>query len=184
MIIVAVNAVGGLIIGMGQRGMSLDEALGVYTVLTVGDGLVTQLPSVLTATAAAVVATRVATPDTPRLGQAIFAQLLGDGRAGTVTGLSCVTRPDARTAHPPPLARWRCRYHGVFHVGPGREHAGPAWMATPARGRPGRHVFIPLRPMLLLNTKAKRSSSVPGGSCPTNTGSPCPTSTTAPMLTT
>ena len=87
MIIVAVNAVGGLIIGMGQRGMSLDEALGVYTVLTVGDGLVTQLPSVLTATAAAVVATRVATPDTPRLGQAIFAQLLGDGRAGTVTGL-------------------------------------------------------------------------------------------------
>ena len=60
--IVGVNVIGGLAIGMGQQGMDAATALSVYARLTIGDGLVTQIPAVLTATAAAWIVTRVATP--------------------------------------------------------------------------------------------------------------------------
>ncbi len=78
--IVAINAIAGVAIGMGQRGLSLGDAVQLYTTLTVGDGLVTQLPAVLTATAAALVATRTASPDPRGLGTALARQLAADGR--------------------------------------------------------------------------------------------------------
>lgn len=62
--IVGVNIVGGLLIGL-RRGLGLGEALSTYTVLTVGDGLVSQVPAVLSTAAAAVLATRLASPERP-----------------------------------------------------------------------------------------------------------------------
>ncbi|PCK03400.1 MAG: flagellar biosynthesis protein FlhA [Alteromonadaceae bacterium] len=71
-IIVIIDIIGGLIIGMVQRGMSWGEALHRYTLLTVGDGIVTQVPSLIIAVATGIIITRAAT-DT-RLAQEITMQ--------------------------------------------------------------------------------------------------------------
>jgi len=60
LIIMLVNIVGGLIVGVGQNGMPLMDALRTYTVLTVGDGLVGQVPALIVSTAAAMIVTRAA----------------------------------------------------------------------------------------------------------------------------
>lgn len=52
LIIVAINVIGGMLIGMLQRDMSFGDAASVYTTLTVGDGLVSQIPALLVSTAA------------------------------------------------------------------------------------------------------------------------------------
>jgi flagellar biosynthesis protein FlhA len=56
--ITVINIVGGLILGVGQYGMSFSEAVNVFTKLTIGDGLVSQLPAVLISLAAALLVTR------------------------------------------------------------------------------------------------------------------------------
>jgi flagellar biosynthesis protein FlhA len=55
-----VNILGGFVIGVAQRGLSFADALHTYTLLTVGDGLVTQIPALVVATAAGMVVTRSA----------------------------------------------------------------------------------------------------------------------------
>lgn len=60
MIIILVNVVGGFIIGMVQLDLTLQEALARYTLLTIGDGLVTQIPALVISTAAGMVVTRSA----------------------------------------------------------------------------------------------------------------------------
>jgi len=57
-IITLVNIIGGLAIGVIQRGMPVGEALETYTILTIGDGLVTQLPALLVSTATGILVTR------------------------------------------------------------------------------------------------------------------------------
>ncbi|MCL4510599.1 MAG: flagellar biosynthesis protein FlhA [Bacteroidetes bacterium] len=59
-IIILVNVVGGFIIGMVQLDLSFQEALARYTLLTIGDGLVTQIPALVISTAAGMVVTRSA----------------------------------------------------------------------------------------------------------------------------
>lgn len=59
-IIIIINIVGGLIIGMVQRGMTLSEAVSIYTILTIGDGLVVQIPALLISTATGIVVTKSA----------------------------------------------------------------------------------------------------------------------------
>ncbi|WP_078391486.1 flagellar biosynthesis protein FlhA [Shouchella patagoniensis] len=59
-IIVIINLVFGLIIGMMQKGMDLTTAASTYTLLTVGDGLVTQIPALLISTATGVIVTKAA----------------------------------------------------------------------------------------------------------------------------
>ena len=58
LIITAVNFFGGMIIGMVQGGMSFSEVLSVYSIATVGDGLVSQIPALLISTATGMVVTR------------------------------------------------------------------------------------------------------------------------------
>ena len=58
MIILLVNLVGGVAVGLLQHNMGLDEALGRYALLTVGDGLVTQIPALIISTAAGIVVSR------------------------------------------------------------------------------------------------------------------------------
>ncbi len=60
LLINAINILGGFIIGVAQKGMSFTDALHNYTILTIGDGLVSQIPALLIATAAGLVVTRSA----------------------------------------------------------------------------------------------------------------------------
>jgi flagellar biosynthesis protein FlhA len=60
LLINGINIVGGFIIGVAQKGMSFTEALQHYTILTIGDGLVSQIPALLISTAAGMVVTRSA----------------------------------------------------------------------------------------------------------------------------
>ncbi len=60
MIIVAVNIIGGFIIGMAQQGLDFNTSLTTYTTLSVGDGLVSQIPALLLSTATGLIVTRSA----------------------------------------------------------------------------------------------------------------------------
>lgn len=87
LIIVGVNLIGGIAIGVAQRGLSFSQAVSMYSVLTVGDGLVSQIPSLLISVAAGIVVTRVAGPGaSSSTGQDVTRQLFSDWRAGVVAG--------------------------------------------------------------------------------------------------
>lgn len=60
LIITVINIIGGLSIGVLQRGLPLEKALGLYSLLTVGDGLVSQVPALLFSTATGIIVTRAA----------------------------------------------------------------------------------------------------------------------------
>jgi type III secretion protein V len=80
-VVVLVNLVGGLAIGTMQQGKALGEAAELYSLLTVGDGLVAQIPALLVSVAAGVVVTRVVSNDDRDLGADIAGQLFSDPRA-------------------------------------------------------------------------------------------------------
>ena len=82
LLIAAINLLGGLAIGVLQRGLGAEVALKRYGLLTIGDGLVTQIPSLILATAAGILVTRVASeaPERP-LGTELASQLFGQPRA-------------------------------------------------------------------------------------------------------
>jgi flagellar biosynthesis protein FlhA len=74
-LITAINIIAGLLIGTLQQGVALSEAVKTYTILTVGDGLVTMIPSLLVSVAGGMVLTRASSAGA--LGAEIGAQLLG-----------------------------------------------------------------------------------------------------------
>ncbi|WP_407920245.1 flagellar biosynthesis protein FlhA [Halopseudomonas litoralis] len=63
LLILFINVIGGLAIGMAQHGLGFAEAGEIYVLLTIGDGLVAQIPSLLLSTAAAIMVTRVSTSE-------------------------------------------------------------------------------------------------------------------------
>jgi flagellar biosynthesis protein FlhA len=81
-LITAINLIGGLLLGLAN-GMTLADAAETFSILSVGDALVSQLPALLVSTAAGVVVTRSATGD--QLGRALRQQLLGSRRAVAAT---------------------------------------------------------------------------------------------------
>jgi len=82
-LITGVNIVGGLIIGLVQLRLELLDALTTYTLLTIGDGLVTQIPALIVSTAAGIVVTRAASEtDLPG---ALTGQFSGHHRALAIT---------------------------------------------------------------------------------------------------
>lgn len=83
-IIIFVNIIGGLSVGVGQNGMDFSTALTVYTILTVGDGLVSQIPALLIAISAGFIVTRV-NGDSDNMGQNIMSQLLSNSFVIIVT---------------------------------------------------------------------------------------------------
>ncbi|WP_312368429.1 flagellar biosynthesis protein FlhA [Stenotrophomonas sp.] len=78
-IIILINIVGGLAIGIAQMGMPWTEAVQRFTLLTVGDGIVTQIPSLVIAVATGIIITRAAAD--ARLGTEIPRQILSSPRA-------------------------------------------------------------------------------------------------------
>ena len=80
-VIVAVNLIGGLAIGVMQQGLDLSAATHKYSILTIGEGLVAQIPALLGAMAAGLIVTRTTDEDDPsNLGQTIQRQLSGNPR--------------------------------------------------------------------------------------------------------
>ena len=79
LIITSINILGGFVIGVLQKGMPLGDAVHTYTLLTVGDGLVSQIPALILSTSAGIVVTRAASEE--NLGHDISHQLLGKPRA-------------------------------------------------------------------------------------------------------
>lgn len=84
LLILFINILGGFAIGVGSHSLSFSEAAHNYTLLTIGDGLVAQIPSLLLSMATAVIVTRVSKPQD--MGQMIGKQMFGDQRALYVTG--------------------------------------------------------------------------------------------------
>ncbi|WP_274425120.1 type III secretion system export apparatus subunit SctV [Chelativorans sp. YIM 93263] len=83
-LIILVNLIGGFAVGTLQRGMSLGDAMQTYSLLTVGDGLVAQIPALLISVASGTMITRVTgAEDQGDLGRQITGQLLRDARTLT-----------------------------------------------------------------------------------------------------
>ena len=81
LLITIVNIVAGLVVGVTQHGLSLPDAASKYTLFTVGDGLVSQIPALLVAVAAGIAVTRVGDRDNNFIGRDIFCQLLREPQA-------------------------------------------------------------------------------------------------------
>src|SRR5258705_5043686 len=65
LLVVFINVIGGIIIGVAQQGLGFGEAARTYTLLTVGDGLVTQVPALIVSTPAGVLGSRAAVNGAP-----------------------------------------------------------------------------------------------------------------------
>ena len=81
-LIVLINIIGGFAIGVLQHGMTLVESLQRYTLLSVGDGLVTQIPALITSTAAGIIVTRSTSDE--NLGHDLNKQLMGKPQAALI----------------------------------------------------------------------------------------------------
>jgi flagellar biosynthesis protein FlhA len=93
MVIILVNIVGGFIVGMVIKGMSWDQVIKVYITLTVGDGLVTQIPALLVSVGAGIIVTRSSTKE--NLAESFRKQLFNSPKVLTITStilflLGCV----------------------------------------------------------------------------------------------
>src|SRR4051794_8006077 len=81
-VVLLTNIVGGLVIGVVQKGMDLGAAARTYTVLTIGEGLVSQIPALVISTAAGIIVTRVTSEDEGgQLGRDVGAQILAHPKA-------------------------------------------------------------------------------------------------------
>ncbi|MFM0201018.1 flagellar biosynthesis protein FlhA [Paraburkholderia fungorum] len=84
LLIMVINILGGLVVGMVQHGMDFASAGKTYTLLTIGDGLVAQIPSLVISTAAGVIVSRVATNED--IGTQLTGQLFTNPRVLAITG--------------------------------------------------------------------------------------------------
>ncbi|PJZ06219.1 flagellar biosynthesis protein FlhA [Pantoea rodasii] len=82
--IMVINVIGGLLVGVVQHGMDLGHAGETYTLLTIGDGLVAQIPALVISTAAGVIVTRVSTDQD--VGDQMVSQLFSNPRVLMLSG--------------------------------------------------------------------------------------------------
>ena len=83
LLILFINIIGGIIIGVAQFNMNVADASRTYIILTIGDGLVAQIPSLVLSTAAAIMVTRV--NSTTDMGSAVIQQLFNNPRSILIT---------------------------------------------------------------------------------------------------
>jgi len=89
LIITVINVVGGLLIGSLTQGMSIGDAAQLYTLLTVGDGLVAQIPALLISTASGMVVSRAASKE--NFGNDVIRELTSDRKVMNITGGVLIT---------------------------------------------------------------------------------------------
>jgi flagellar biosynthesis protein FlhA len=78
LVITGINIIGGLIAGVGRDHMSIAAAVETFTILTIGDGLVSQIPALLVSTAAGIIVTRASSG--AKLGAELGSQIFGQSR--------------------------------------------------------------------------------------------------------
>jgi type III secretion protein V len=137
LVVVLVNLLGGLAIGTLQRGLPLAAATETYSRLTVGDGLVAQIPALLVSVAAGTLVTRVASEDQSDLGTDIVRQLVNNARvlglAGAImVGLAFIPGFPA----PAFLVLAVCFVAGAYWVHRHRKAPGQSEIALGASDRP------------------------------------------------
>ncbi|MBF0373710.1 MAG: flagellar biosynthesis protein FlhA [Alphaproteobacteria bacterium] len=88
LIITAINVIGGMIIGMAQNGLTFTQAAEMYTMLTVGDGLVSQIPALIVSVAAGLLVTKAGLTESTE--KALFGQLAGYPKALGMTSFLLV----------------------------------------------------------------------------------------------
>ena len=139
LLIVFINVIGGIIIGVAQQGMSFGDAARTYTVLTVGDGLVTQVPALIVSTAAGLLVSKAGI--TGSADKAMMKQLSGYPQAlGMSAGVMLVLAllPGIPML-PVPRARRRRRGAGLEGAEPQRRRqGGGSGRSRGARTRGGR----------------------------------------------
>ncbi|NQW44007.1 MAG: flagellar biosynthesis protein FlhA [Deltaproteobacteria bacterium] len=82
-LITLINVIGGFAIGVFQKGLPLEKAAQLYTLMTIGDGLVTQIPSLIISTASGIIVTRAASGS--NLSKEVARQILMQPQAMSVT---------------------------------------------------------------------------------------------------
>src|SRR5690606_25477972 len=80
LIITSINLIGGMAIGIMQLGLAPSDAVSAYSIMTIGDGLVSQIPALLISTATGIIVTRAASGES-HLGQNIGAQMFSNPRS-------------------------------------------------------------------------------------------------------
>ena len=90
LIVIAVNLLGGIAVGVLQHDLSFGEALHTYSILTIGDGLVGQIPALFIAITAGIIVTRVSSDDSHNLGSDIGRQVLAQPRALLIGAAICM----------------------------------------------------------------------------------------------
>ncbi|WP_404473054.1 flagellar biosynthesis protein FlhA [Microbacterium aerolatum] len=88
LVIIIINLIGGIAIGIVSHGMAIDEAVSTYSLLTIGDGLVTQIPALLMAVSTGMIVTR--SNAEAEMGQAATAQLGQSRDALTIAGCAAI----------------------------------------------------------------------------------------------
>ncbi|MCL2454535.1 MAG: flagellar biosynthesis protein FlhA [Micrococcales bacterium] len=87
-VITVINLVGGFVIGMVQRGMTADESINAYAILSIGDGLATQIPALLLSVSTGIVVTRAS--EEGDLGTSAAAQMLQSRTALLIAGAGSI----------------------------------------------------------------------------------------------
>lgn len=86
-IILGINVIGGFFIGMIQHGMEWKDAASLYTLLTIGDGLVSQIPSIVVSTASGIIVARAASGE--ELGSEVLGQLSQSNKPLFLSAVTC-----------------------------------------------------------------------------------------------
>jgi type III secretion protein V len=87
LIITVINIIGGISIGVFQKGMTTAKAVQTYSILTIGDGLISQIPALFISITAGIIVTRVSTEESPHLGGDIGTQVLAQPKALLIGGI-------------------------------------------------------------------------------------------------
>jgi type III secretion protein V len=88
-VIIIINLLGGLAVGVFQKGMDMSHAMVKYSVLTIGDGMVSQIPALLAAMAAGLIVTRTMDAQDKHLGDSMRKQFMAKPRVLMVAGGIC-----------------------------------------------------------------------------------------------
>jgi type III secretion protein V len=139
-VVALVNIVGGLAVGILQHGMTFGDALHVYTLLTIGDGLVSQIPSLVVSISAGLLVTRVSPAGgADNLGADLYQQLTSQPKALLMAGACCAALALIPGFPHPQLAAISAvlATAGVALIREARRSQGEQRMTMPAFARDG-----------------------------------------------